>query len=226
MQQELHCHGIERGLVTPLESIQAGDNLVMNQSFFEEMERYAPLLKPMLAVNPQLSDLEETLDLYTDRAAAIRLFPRFQNYSLSDICLDKVYQAAQSMSRPVVITLHLFEERTAPQPFDCLEAVKTEELLGTATAWPGIDFIFSSPLPREAKGVLAAGRENVFITTSFLEGEGLLEEMTATYDKSKIFYGSNYPFFYLEAGMKKLSLSGLSIGTKECIYFNNANNIF
>ncbi|MDD3928111.1 MAG: hypothetical protein PHT33_15820, partial [bacterium] len=113
-----------------------------------------------------------------------------------------------------------------PHYFDYLEAVKAEELLQAADAWPAVDFIFSSPLSREAIQLLAAGRKNVFITLSFLEGEGLLEKIVDAYGEQKIIYGSNYPFFYMEAGLMKLCHQRFSRYAIERICFNNADNVF
>lgn len=226
LQEEMRRHGIEYSLTTPLESILAEDNLEVNYHFFKETEGCASQIRPVLALNPQQPGLEKAIERYIDQAVGIKLFHRFQRYSLSDSLLEIIYQTAQSTQQPIVIPLHLFEERTAVRSFDFLGEVKLEELLQTADAWPAVNFVFSAPLPYEAIELLAAGRKNIFVTTSFLEGEGLLEEIIGKYGAQKILYGSNYPFFYMEAGLRKLCPRRFSRHAIERIFFNNANNIF
>jgi predicted TIM-barrel fold metal-dependent hydrolase len=226
LQKAIRRHGIEYGLATPLESILAEDNLEVNYRFFKEIEGYSLQIMPMLALNPQQPGLEKAMERYIDQAAGIKLFHRFQRYNLSDSLLEIIYETAQSTQQPIVIPLHLFEERIAVHYFDYLEEVKVEDLLQTADAWPAVNFVFSAPLPYEAIELLAAGRKNIFVTTSFLEGEGLLEEIIDKYGVQKILYGSNYPFFYMEASLRKLCSQSFSRHMMEHIYFNNANNIF
>ena len=226
LEKALQRAGIKKGLVAPLESLFITDNLRVNKKFFKRLSPFSGTLLPLLVLNPMLPLWKETFRFFSDRASGFKLFFRFHQYSLLDPKLEDFYAELAQKNKPVIISLHLIDERTAPVYLNFLPEVKVETLIELADRYPGINFIFSSPTGAEANELLLAKRENIFITTSFLEGEGLLEKFAGSPYRSKILFGSNYPFFYLEAARVKLDTNGFSVETKEIIGQGNVEKIF
>lgn len=226
LEKALKQAGIKKGLVAPLESLFVPDNLRINKKFFKRLRPFSQSLLPLLVLNPMLPSWKKAFRLFSDQAIGFKLFYRFHQYSLLNPKLEHFYAELAKKNKPVIISLHLIDERTAPAYLNFLPAVNVEALIELADTYPKINFILSSPTVHETNELLSAKRENIFVTTSFLEGEGVLEKFTNFSHGRKILFGSNFPFFYLEAARAKLDTERFSTETKKFIGHCNLERIY
>jgi len=226
LAQSLNVIGIERGLVSSLNSLFTSNNIQTSDKFLQEISPFADHLWPLLVINPILPDWEQALSLFSEKIFGVTLFPRFHRYSLWENKLKVFYDVILRLNKPLNISLRLFDERTMPQGLDIMPVIEVGTCVQLADKYSKINFVFSSVTNMEADELLSSRKENVCITTSFLEGEGLLEKFIRSSYTANILFGSHFPFFYLESAKAKLESPRISKGAKSLVFQKNAQEIF
>ncbi|MDD3926330.1 MAG: amidohydrolase family protein [bacterium] len=222
----LKRNGIHKGLVTPLSCLQASDCLEANTAFFDQVKPFSDYLLPVLALNPLSTTWEEACSRFWNNSYGIKLFPGWHDYFLDDPKLTELYQTAADSKKPIIISMRFIDMRNSSMSICKAVDIEPEALINLAANYPGVNFIFSSPSLWEAYTLLAAGKRNIFVTISSLEGEGALENLCALGYGKNMLWGSNYPFYYIEATLAKTRNKKLDKHTRELIAFGNANRLF
>ncbi len=215
---------IQKGLACSLESVFNENNIDLNGRFIEKMKTCRKI-RPLLSINPSVPSWKEALEIFKGSYSGLKLLHRFHGYSLLDPSIEEFFKAAEKISMPVVAGLRLFEERTQPFILKQLPEPDIEEMTEIPDRYPGINFIFSSPNLKEAEKLLSSEKENLYITSAFIEGEDMLPEIGDA-QAEKIIFGSNFPFFYLEAAIAKIQCLGCSEASKERVFSGNAEMLF
>ncbi len=225
LSTELNRLKIQTGLSSNLENLFSRDNIYSNSRFLEKVKPHHPVIRPFLAVNPSVPSWREALKIFQGKYCGLKLFHRFHGYSLLDPSIEEFFSAAEKMSMPVVAGLRLFEERTQPFILKQLPEPDAGQMKEIAGRHQDISFIFSGASGAETDELLASGKDNVYVTIPFVEGEKMLAGFGDS-EAEKIIFGSNFPFFYIEAALAKVQYMGCSSVSRELVLSGNAGKLF
>jgi predicted TIM-barrel fold metal-dependent hydrolase len=216
---------IEKGFITPFSAFFEDENLQPNKLFLSKMRARGNKFLPVMTVNPEILTCDEILETADERGLPIKFLNRFHDWSLLSPSCRRFLSKIEEKGLPVIIQPRIFDERTAPGLLKTLPDVNVNEFVKTARYFPGTNFVLSCLTNGEALSALEKNPGNIYITSSFLEGEEFLENIFSEFS-DRIMSGSNFPLFYMEAAAAKIESSGVSEKKKYAIAAGNALKVF
>lgn len=217
--------GIKKGFVTPFPCFLEDENLQPNKLFLKKMRARGNNFVPVLSVNPEISTCDEMLETADERGLPLKFLNRFHGWSLLSPPCRRFLSKTEEKGLAVIIQPRLFDERTAPSIIRSFPEVNVNEFVKTARDFSGINFVLSCLTNGEALLVLEKNPGNIYITSTFLEGEEFIENIFSEFSE-RVMSGSNFPLFYLEAAASKIESSGVSEKKKYAISAGNALKVF
>jgi predicted TIM-barrel fold metal-dependent hydrolase len=187
-------------------------------------------LIPFGCVNPKSPDWEEDLRRCHEehRMPGIRVYPNYHGYSLEEPAFARLLSLAASRNMIVQIARSIEDQRTQfplmivppvnPGPLARLlpQLPQLKIVLLNGGGWAGED----APGMQELR---SAG--NVYFDIAMNEGVGGLDRLVASTSQSRVFFGSNYPFFYFESALLKVKGSDLTAEQKAAVMDGNARRL-
>lgn len=217
------CHrkcGISGGFLSSLEAIFYQDPYEAELELSRHLEG-TPYMHAMV-LNPTLPGWQDDLKRAYEKLhiRAVRFVPGFQNYQLTDPCVEAVMDALRQYRLPLVVTMRMRDERTMwmLQP----KEIPVEELRAFLEENADIPTLITHIRPGETEKLsdLFSARENLFVDNSgFKDGLFALDRLwnnTAT--GGHIVYGSGAPLMEMMATTLQVETGELDDDTKAQIF--------
>lgn len=187
---------------------------------FAQLDAY-PRFRPVKTANPTLANWRSSWDEAAAAfpLAAIKLFPNYHGYSLSDVRLADLCRKAALAKLPVLITVRVNDERNQPH-FLQVAGVSVNEIASLSLRHPDTIFValcaYTAELP-----ALSMGGNNLLVDISFLDGMRLLEHAASILTEDRIVYGSHEAFLHAQAAHLKFAGSRLPTAAMQKIAEGN-----
>lgn len=211
--------GIKRALVSAVESILHPDPDVYDEPCFRGLAKHRELV-PVKTVNPMLGNWKESLLSFHDRypLGAIKLYPNYHVYDLTDECVLAAAKTARRLKLPVLVAARVEDERQHYWHMQ-VPGVATTAIRNLAEAVPGARFVVLNAYRYEITP-LENIPPNLFFDFSFVEGPDTLAQLVETVPAKHLVFGSATPFLTTEAALAKLHLGTLPDKERERIVAN------
>jgi hypothetical protein len=219
--EELSARNIFVGFVSAFEAIISCDNIGVNQNLIKQILPYSNILLPVITIDPTRTGWEETIKMFATDAVGIKLFPRYHRYDIIEPKLTECYEKLATAGKLIFISLRCFDDRFTPSSISIMPEIESEKLISLARLYPEVMFIFTGTTITEAFKLLCAELKNIYVTTSFLEGDESFEMLVSQDRYRQVLFGSYFPIFPLEAGIAKLKNQRISDIFRENIYAEN-----
>ncbi len=219
LKEFLRKKGIKKAVLNPISAIFLKDTRPFYCNFFSQIKPYKKFFLPLLIINPLLP-WEEVINSFRRRIFAVALYPRFHRYSLDSSPLLNFLKEIENKSLPVFISLRIIDDRQIPPMLSIDPPLCVNTLLKLCKRFPSIKFVFTGINGTELIELQKVSPGNIFVDTSFIEGEEIWEGIRKKW-LSHILFGSHFPFFYLEASLEKIRNSSLNVSCQRKIFHEN-----
>ncbi|HUQ90768.1 MAG TPA: hypothetical protein VM120_03735 [Bryobacteraceae bacterium] len=219
---------IERAVVSSAAAITYRNAHAGNEEVAAEITRHRDRLIGCAVINPAyagwLDDLKTCHEQFGMKA--LRLYPRWHNYKLTDaISVDLVRHAAE---RGMAVTIPVrVEDRRQQSWLVDIPDVGLDEIAALIKAAPQASFIVlngsgfgNSPLGRKNNGLPANYAIDIALLTVELGNE--VGQLLSNVGAGRIVFGTGMPFHYADPALTKLEILEVSPAVKEMISRGNA----
>ena len=225
--------GIDRVVVSGLECVMYRNVQKGNELLAERISGHRERLIPAAVINPAYAEAAEDAALCIDTMGmkAIRLYPNYHGYVLTDPCVRDVAAVAQERDVPLCIAFRAEDERQRHWLLADLPAVEPADVLGLARAFPDVHFVLERGTFGQIRRMAADAPEttNWLVETSarFLAGPPNpgLKEIVETLGSERVLFGTDIPLQYPRVAFIRLDSLGLEEGDREKIMGGNAARI-
>ena len=215
---------IDFALVSSLESIMYRNVQKGNELLAERIGEHRDRLIPAAVINPIYPEaVEDTLYCLEDLGMkAIRLYPNYHGYDLTDSRIASVMSVAQERTIPVSIAFRVEDERQRhwlvnPQP------ASVDTVLSLIKAFPEVHFVLERASGGELNRLIRGAPEikNWSAETSgrFLSD---LRQVLDAIGSDRLILGTDMPLQYSKAAILKLESLDLDRASREKIMMLNA----
>jgi uncharacterized protein len=211
LADHLRAQGVTRAWVSSYDALFQQDLAPVNARIASDCSgAAADLFLPIGTLSPVQPGWRDDLKRCQQEHGmkALRLYPGFHHYTLSDPSLLQLFEAASAAQLPLQIVSQLEDARTqhpalqAPsvdlKPLPALLKAFPEARVMVLNANSAMIHTSLQPMP------------NLWIDIAKLEGCGVIESLLKTWPIEQLAFGSNAPFFYWQAAKLKLQESALS----------------
>ena len=214
---------IDQAVVSSASSITYRNAHSGNEELNEEVRTHPDRLIGCAVLNPAYAGWREDLKICREQFGmkAVRLYPRWHNYKLSDPqCLDLVRTAA---AQRMVISIPIrVEDRRQQSWLVDIPDVNHEEIAGLVKAVPDARFMLhnGSGFLRSSLGTRDSGLpSNYVIDISLLTVELANEagRLLANLGDDRVVFGTGMPFHYPDPARAKMELLDVSESVKQKI---------
>lgn len=223
---------IERAVVSSAAAITYRNSQAGNEEVAAEIKGRGDRLTGAAVLNPAYAGWQEDLKICHEEFGmkALRLYPRWHNYKLTDkSCLALAHAAAE---RGCVITIPIrVEDRRQQSWLVDIPNVDYDEIAALIRAVPRAHFILmsgsgftGSVLGRKNNGLAANYSIEICLLTALLNNE--LGQLVQNLGEDRIVFGTGMPFHYPDPAIAKLEVLEASAAVKEKIRRGNAARIF
>jgi predicted TIM-barrel fold metal-dependent hydrolase len=223
--------GIDKAVITSLNSVFYYDYEIGNREVGEACKRYHDRFIPFAVINPNFYNwkdhLKECVENYGIRG--IKLHPDYHKFSLLSERTADLMNEAKRLKLPVYIQTSLFDMRHHPgycfvPEVPILEVARAVERYSENKFMVSGGKHFSSSVQQLIK--YAPNMTNFYIVTDGLGGpfDGL-ERLVKQITSSRILFGTRTPILYAEALKLMIERSKLSEEDKERILGRNADEL-
>ena len=218
---------IDFALVSSLESIMYRNVQKGNELLAERISKHRDRLIPAAVTNPIYPEaIEDTLYCLEDLGMkAIRLYPNYHGYDLTDSRVASVVSVAQEKAVPVSIAFRAEDERQRhwlvnPPP------VSADTVLSIIKAFPEVHFVMERASHGELNRLIRSAPEieNWSAETSgrFLSD---LRQILDAIGSDRVILGTDMPLQYSKVAILKLESLGLDRVSREKIMMRNASRL-
>jgi predicted TIM-barrel fold metal-dependent hydrolase len=222
---------IDRAVVSSAASITYRNAQAGNEELAREIRRHRDRLIGCAVVNPVYAGWQDDLKICLEEFGmkALRLYPRWHNYKLTDsACLDLVHRAAEG-AMAVTIPIRVEDRRQQSWLVD-IPDVSHEEIAALVKAAPQASFILlngsgftGAQLGRKNNGLPANYAIDISLLTAELTNE--IGRLLANLGDERVVFGTGMPFHYVDPALTKLEILDVSEAVKEKIRRSNAMRI-
>ncbi len=223
---------IELALVSRAAAVTYRNAQSGNEELAAEIRRRRDRLLGAAVLNPAYAGWQEDLKICHQEFGmqALRLYPRWHNYKLTDkSCIEMVHAAAES---GMVITIPIrVEDRRQQSWLVDVPNVDYNEIAALIRAVPRAQFILmngsgfaGSVLGRKDNGLGANYAIEICLLTALLGNE--LAQLLGSLGEDRSVFGTGMPFHYPDPAIVKLEVLEASAAVKEKIRRYNAARIF
>jgi predicted TIM-barrel fold metal-dependent hydrolase len=222
---------IERALVSSAASITYRNAQAGNEEVAAEIKSHRDRLTGCAVLNPGYAGWQDDLKICHEEFGmrALRLYPRWHNYKLTDAaCLELVQKAAE---RGLAVTIPMrVEDRRQQSWLVDIPDVSRDETAALIKAVPQASFILmngsgfaSSILGRKNNGLPANYAIDISLLTAELNNE--IGQLLSNLGEERVVFGTGMPFHYADPALTKLEILDASEAVKEKIRRGNARRI-
>jgi len=222
---------IERALVSSAASITYRNAHAGNEEVAAEIKSHRDRLIGCAVLNPGYAGWRDDLKTCHEEFGmkALRLYPRWHNYKLTDApCLDLVHKAAE---RGLAVTIPMrVEDRRQQSWLVDIPDVNHDEAAALIKAVPRASFILmngsgfaGSILGRKNNGLPANYAIDISLLTAELNNE--IGQLLSNLGEERVVFGTGMPFHYADPALTKLEILDASEAVKEKVRRGNARRI-
>jgi predicted TIM-barrel fold metal-dependent hydrolase len=218
--------GIDRAVVSSLESILYRNVHKGNELMADRIDAYGDRLIGAAVINPSYPEAVEDAECCIKRFGmkAIRLYPNYHGYTLTDPRVGSVVSVAQEHSVPVSVAFRVEDERQRHWLIDP-PAVSPEDVLSLVKAFPEVTFVMERASGGELSQLIAGGPD---ATNWFAETSGRFSSpgpIIKAIGPDRVLFGSDIPLQYARPSLLKLQSLELDETSTQKIMEENAANI-
>lgn len=171
------------------------------------------VLEPNLGTTEMPGRDELARKLEVDRPAAVKLYPRSNNYVLDGFYCGELLELLNRYEMPVFL--------------DSNEAPDYKDIPGLAMAYPNIKFVILRTSIKKSRNTipLLSKLENVYFDMSVMIDTGLIEEIVDRFGSEKLLFGSGMPFYVPAGALSMIIYSRIDKKHRENILFRNWERI-
>jgi predicted TIM-barrel fold metal-dependent hydrolase len=224
LEARLRAEGIAHAMVGSPEAAFNPDLLAVNKLHLQRVAG-SRMLHPVTALDPTKGDWRDNLSLGLDAGvAAVRLFPGYHVYELSDArALGAVEAVARAGSLALFVQMRMEDERTH-HPLCRIPGVKTASIVEMARRFPSLSVVAVCPYYHEAEE-LGKGPANLFFEISHVERLRTVAALTRDVPRERVLFGTHVPFLQSYASIMKLDAPYVPAETRAAIGSGNAVRI-
>ncbi len=221
--------GVGEVWLSAVESILYPEPDTWDDRLFEQLGAY-PRFRAVKTVNPLLANWRKSWADARAPLVAIKLFPNYHGYALTDKSVDEVCTEAARENLPVLIQMRVNDERNQPH-FLQVRGVSAEEVAALSRRHPDTRMIALCAYTSEIT-TLAKGGDQLMAELSFLDSivtldrelrtQSVLERQTTLLPPQRIVFGSGEAFVHVHAALLKLHHANLPANVTEAIASGNA----
>lgn len=224
LRKELCRAGIHAALVYSLNAVFYKDM----QSGNEELValRGASWAMTSAVVDPvaagALRDLEESIDMLSVRA--VRLFPSYHGYEISDARADWLFQYVAGLPQPlpVLVTMRLEDERLHHR-LAKVSPPALEGIVPVAARFPRVPIILVGARLAEAKALYdqLPPHASVYYEISRMTEWEFMSSALEALPTERLVFGTNLPLYTPECGVQKVTRADVPESIKARILYGN-----
>src|SRR5262245_21405000 len=218
---------IDRAVVASASAITYRNPQAGNEEVDEEARRHHDRLIPFGVINPTYAGWEDDLRICREDFGmrVVRLYPRWQNFTLSDPrCLDLVH-AATERGMIIAISIRVEDPRERSWLVD-IPDLPLDEVAGLIKACPRARFLIvngvgfrNTPLGRKMSGLPANYFLEISRLTALLDDE--LGSLIRDLGPERMVFGTGMPFSYPDPALLKLRVMSGGEEDRERIAWKN-----
>ena len=200
-----------------------------NSRLVDDCRRYGGgILMPFGSVNPGLPNWQEDFRRCSEeyKMPGIRLHPNYPGYTLREPAFGELVHLAAAHRLIVQLVVCMEDERTQ-HPLMRVPPVDLSPLSDVLTSEPGVKVIVLNSDPmrnlEQLPGLASTG--GVYFDISMVEGVGGIARLAQKVSVQRLLFGSNYPLFYFESALLKVSESGFTDNQSWAIFEENARRL-
>ena len=222
--------GIDKAIVSSASAITYRNAQSGNEELFEEVKGHEDRLIPFAVINPAYAGWEDDLRMcYELGMRGLRLYPKWHNYNLTDICCIELIEAAVERGVVISIPIRVEDYRQRSWLVDVPD-VPLEEVAELVKTCPEAKFILvngigfvNSQLGRKGSGL----PPNYFVKISRLSAllQNEIGQLVENIGAERIVFGTGIPFKYPAPSLVKLEVLEISEDEKEMIRWRNAASV-
>jgi hypothetical protein len=225
--------GIERAVVTSLNSVFYYDCEIGNREVGEACRQHPDRLVPFVVLNPNLLQWEAHLHacLAAYPVKGIKLHPDYHKYSLLGDGAAAVLAEARALSLPVWIQTSILDVRHHPG-YCLVPEVPISEVAQAIGRHPEVDFIVGGAKHFKSRAhelITATAADAVTNFSLVIDGLGgpfeALAEVVAQIGSARLLFGTRTPLLYAEAAKMVVEQSPISGADKARIFGENAAHL-
>lgn len=223
---------IQRAVVSSAAAITYRNSQAGNQEVAAEIARHRDRLMGAAVLNPAYAGWRDDLKICHEEFGmkALRLYPRWHNYRLTDpVCLELV-RAAAARGMAISIPIRVEDRRQQSWLVD-IPNVDYNEIAALIRAVPRAHFILmngngftGSVLGRKNNGLGANYSIEICLLTALIGNE--LGQLIENLGEDRLLFGTGMPFHYPDPALAKIEVLDASAAVKEKIRRGNAMRIF
>lgn len=219
LDAHLAAEGIEEAWVSSIDAILYPDVDACDEKLAVQLERF-PRLRQVKTINPLLGNFRESFESFGGHA--IKLFPNYHQYELSDPRVHELMAAAAQRQTLVMVQIRVDDERNQ-YPLMKVPGVPVSQVADLARKFPQVNFVaLCSHMPEWSQ---LRPAENVFVELSFVERFRTLTTALQFLPASRILFGSHTPVLYTRSAVLKWQLADVDSTTRRQIACENARRL-
>jgi uncharacterized protein len=211
--------GISKALVSSIDAVLLPAPDRENERLFRLLRGREHLI-PVPVVNPLLPQWRDTVRKYAARTPAVKAYPDYHGYPLSDGCVAELMRELTQRGLALILPLRIEDERSH-HPLMKVPAVPTDDILSLARAFPRVTVACCCPYRQEAAALLK-GPPNVYVDISMIDGLDPIQAIVKQASPTRVLFGSHAPFLCAESAVLKVNESDISGGDRRRILWENA----
>jgi predicted TIM-barrel fold metal-dependent hydrolase len=217
-------------LVTPLAGLFYKDCLSAVREMLDELEAGShPDMWPVAVLNPAFPGWQDDLAIVFDEwgCVALRLFPNYHGYRLTDPHATDLLRAVQDRGLPLVISVRVEDERLHHWLVK-VQPVPWSDIRWVLRAFLDPKLVLCDVKPDEVDQLRGDIRNHphASVDTSARMPQFYLEEMVGQLGSDRVVYGTGMPLKTPECALFQVSDAQLSEVTKRRIFSENACRTF
>lgn len=217
----LKKHGINRGLISSLDTVFQSDLDFFNRELINQFKFCSEDFMPVITVNPEFANAFELMDKLQPKI--IKLIPNYHSYSLHKTSVDQLAEYCIKKHITVIIQRRIFDER-AHQACCKVPGVPIEDIADFADRYHKLKILCLNVYHHEAEKLIGK-RKNIFIEISSIETLNTVNSLLKIVPANQILFGSNTPFFYTRAAVMKIEAADISPETLKQITEQNIKQL-
>ena len=222
--------GTRGALLTPMAGVFYKDCLSAVREMLDELEdaAYANMW-PVAVVNPAFPGWREDLATTVDEwgCVALRMFPNYHGYRLSDSPSAEMLEAVQERGLPLMISMRVEDERLQHR-LARVPPVGPGDIMWVLRSFPEIKLILCEPKPAEIDELRqpVLTHTHACLVTPSRMPQFYLEELVRQVGSQRIMYGTGMPLAYPEGVLQPAQDARLDEEARAAILFGNAVRVF
>ncbi len=223
---------IQRAVVSSAAAITYRNSQAGNEEVAAEIARHRDRLTGAAVLNPAYAGWKDDLKICHEEFGmkALRLYPRWHNYRLTDPHSLEMAHAAAARGMAISIPIRVEDRRQQSWLVD-IPNVDYNEIAALIRAVPSAHFILmngngflGSVLGRKNNGLGANYSIEICLLTALLGNE--LGQLVENLGEDRLLFGTGMPFHYPDPAIAKIEVLDASAAAKEKIRRGNAARIF